>query len=82
MDEQDYFPVENDWDVEADAVEGPVFCVSREEVRKAVSDMKDCKAGGISGIVAEQLKGSEMLGVDVMTELCNDMLDGKGFPED
>ena len=76
--------VENKWDgiVEADAVEGPVTCVNREEVRRAMHDMKDCKVGGISGIVAEHLKGSEMLGVDVMTELCNDMLDGKGFPED
>ena len=76
--------VENEWDgiVEADAVEGPVTCVSREEVRRAMHDMKDCKAGGISGVVAEHLKGSEMLGVDVMTELCSYMLDGKGFPED
>ena len=76
--------VENEWDgiVEEDVVEGPVICVSREEVRRAMNDMKDCKAGGISGVVAEHLKGSEMLGVDVMTELCNNMLDGKEFPED
>ena len=37
---------ENDWDnnVERDAVEGPVVCVSREEVLQALNEMKTGKA--------------------------------------
>ena len=33
---------ENDWDhnVEGDAVEGPVVCISREEVLQVLSEMK------------------------------------------
>ena len=33
---------ENDWDhnAEGDAVEGPVVCVSREEVLQALNEMK------------------------------------------
>ena len=33
---------ENDWDcnVEGDAVEGPIVCVSREEVLQALNEMK------------------------------------------
>ena len=36
---------ENDWDhnVEGDAVEGPVICVSREEVFQALNAMKTGK---------------------------------------
>ena len=36
---------ENDWDhnVEGDAVEGPVVCVSREEVLQALNEMRTGK---------------------------------------
>ena len=39
---------ENDWvhNVEGDAVEGPVVCVSREEVLQASNEMKTGKAHG------------------------------------
>ena len=41
---------ENNWnhDVEGDAVEGPVFCVRREEVLQALSEMKTEIASGPS----------------------------------
>ena len=41
---------ENDWDynVEGDAVEGSVVCVSREEVFQALNEMKTGKAPGPS----------------------------------
>ena len=40
---------ENDWDrnVEGDVVEGPVVCVSREEVLQALIEMKTGKASGL-----------------------------------
>ena len=43
---------ENDWDrnVEIDAVEGPVVCVSREEVLQALNKMKTGKAPGPSDV--------------------------------
>ena len=39
---------ENDWNrnVEGDAVESPVLCVSREEVLQTLNDMKTGKAPG------------------------------------
>ena len=76
--------VENEWDgnVEVEVVEGPTLGIKREEVHAAMKGMKRGKAGGISGVVAEHLKGSGELGIGVMTELCNRMLDGEDMPED
>ena len=46
---------ENDWDhnVEGDAVEGPVACVSREEVLQALNEMRTVKAPGHSEVSSE-----------------------------
>jgi predicted GNAT family acetyltransferase len=76
--------VENEWDgiVEAQMVEGPVECFGEEEVKKAVNDLKYGKAGGISGVVAEHIRGSADVGVEVLTKICNDMLDGGEMPEE
>ena len=44
---------ENDWDhnVEGDEVEGPLVCVSREEMLQALNEMKTGKAHGpINGV--------------------------------
>ena len=43
---------ENDWyrNVERDAVEGPVVCVSRKEVLRALKEIKTGKAPGFSAI--------------------------------
>ena len=43
---------ENDWDrnVEGDAVEGPVVCVSREDVLRALNEIKIGKALGASEV--------------------------------
>ena len=43
---------ENDWDhnVEADSVEGPVVCVSREDVLQALNVMKTGKDPGPSEV--------------------------------
>ena len=49
----DYMNEENDLDrnVEGDAVEGPIACVSREEVLQALNEMKTGKAPGPSEVV-------------------------------
>ena len=46
---------ENDWDhnVEGDAVEGPVICISREEVFRALNEMQTGKAHGPSKVSLE-----------------------------
>ena len=46
---------ENDWDhnMEGDAVEGPVVCVSREEALQASNEMKTGKAPGPSEVSLE-----------------------------
>ena len=46
---------ENDWDhnVEGDAVEGPVVCVSREDELQALNEMKTVKAPGPSEVSLE-----------------------------
>ena len=51
---------ENDWDhdVEGDALEGPVVCVSREEVLQALSEMKTRKAPGPSEVSLELIAAS------------------------
>ena len=51
---------ENDWNhnVEGDAVEGPVFCVSREEMLQALDEMKTGKANGPSEVSLELIAAS------------------------
>ena len=48
------------WDhnVEGDAVEGPVFCVGREERCQALNDMKKGKAPGPSEVSLEFIAAS------------------------
>lgn len=75
---------ENEWDqkVEADLVEGPVEGISREEVVKAIKEMKMGKAAGPSEVCVEMIEASGEIGIDVMVELCQRVLDGKGMPDE
>ena len=63
--------VENDWhdNVEGDAVEVPVVYVSREEVFQA-------KVPGPSDVSLELIAASGGVGIQVMTEICQKVLDG------
>ena len=56
---------ENEWDqnVEADLVEGPVERVSREEVVKAMGEMKAGKASGPSEVSVEMIVVSGEIGL-------------------
>ena len=74
---------ENEWDlnVKAELVEGPVKRVSREEVvLKAIREMKARKAAGPSEVSVEMIAASGEIGIGVMVELCQGVLDGRGMP--
>ena len=75
---------ENEWDqnVQADLVEGPVEKVSREEVVQAVGNMKAGKAAGPSEISVEMITASGEIGIDMMVELCQSVLDGRRIPDE
>ena len=66
--------------MEADAVEGPVVCVSREEVLQALNEMKTGKTPGPSNVSLELITASGGRGIDVMAEICKKVLDGFGMP--
>ena len=75
---------ENEWDqnVQADLVEGPVKRVSREEVVKALGKMKAGKAAGPSEVSVQMIAASGEIRIDVMVELCQSVLDGRGMPDE
>ena len=62
--------------VESDAVEGPVEKVARNKIVKAMQRMKSGKATGPSKVSVEMIVGGE-IGVKVMMELCQRVLDGR-----
>ena len=66
--------------MEGDAVEGPVVCVSREEVLQEVNEMKTEKAPGLSEVLLELIAASGGVGIQVMAETCHKVLDGFGMP--
>ena len=70
---------ENEWDqnVQADLVEGPVERINREEVVKAFGKMRSAKASGPSEVSFEMIAAGGEIGIDVMVELCQSMLDGR-----
>ena len=63
---------EINWDqnVEGDVVEGPVVCVSREEVLQALNDIKTGKASGASDMSLELIAAIGEVGIQVMAEIC------------
>ena len=73
---------ENDWDcnVEGDAVEGPVVCMDREEVLQALNEMKTGNAPGPPGVSLELIAANGGIGIHVMAEICQTVLDGFRLP--
>ena len=63
---------ENYWNhnEEGDAVEGPVICVSREEMLQALNEMKTGKAPGPSEVLLELIAASMGVGIQAMAEIC------------
>ena len=68
-----------DHDVEGDVVERQVVCVSREKELHAVNEMKTRKAFGFS-IASMELIAARTVGNQVMTEICQKILDEFGIP--
>ena len=73
---------ENEWDQIADAVEGPIERVMREEIMEAFKYLKIGKTPGPTEVYAEMILASGDVGIRVLMELCQRILDGKGMPED
>ena len=75
---------ENEWNqnVQSDFVEEPVERVSREEVVKALGKIKAGKAAGPSEVSVEMIAASGEIGIDLMVELCQSVLDGRGTPDE
>ena len=73
--------VEYDWDhnVEGDAVEDPVVCVSIEELLQALNEMKTVNAPGPSEVSLELIAAGGGVGIQVMPEICQKVLDGFGM---
>ena len=66
--------------MEGNAVEGSVVCVSREEMHQALNEMKTGKNSGPSEISQELIAASGGVGIQVMAEICQKVLDGFGMP--
>ena len=75
---------ENKWGhmVETDVIEGPVEKVACNEIVEAMQKMKSGKATGPSEVSVEMIVGSGEIGVKVMMELCQRVLDDRGMPHD
>ena len=74
----------NKWDhmVETDVVKRPVEKVARNEIVEAMQSMKSGKATGPSEVSVEMIVASDKIGIKVMMELCQRVLDGRGMPDE
>ena len=68
--------------VETDSVEGPVEKVARNEIVEAIQSMKSGKATGTSEVGVKMIAAIGKIGVKVMMELCQRVLDGRGMPDE
>ena len=75
---------EREWDQseKAELVEGPVERVSWKEKVKAIREMKVGKATGPSEVSVEMIAVSGEIGIGVMVELCQGVLDGREMVDD
>ena len=75
---------ENAWDhkVEAAMVEGPVEKVSCKQVREAIRKIKQGKAARLSKLTTEIIVTGGRIAEEVMFQLCQRVLDGKGIPNE
>ena len=61
-------------------VKGPHPKIEREWVKVALQKMKDGNAVGTSGIAAEMLKAAGDIGLDILTDLCNTIIQENSIP--
>ena len=62
--------------------EGPVQNFSKEEIKKAVNEMKSGKAAGCSGFVLELIKTLDGLGIDMIHSIMESIWEEEAIPED
>ena len=63
-------------------VERPVEKVSCKEVREAIRKIKQGKAARLSEITTEMIVAGGRIAEEVMLQLCQRVLDGKGIPDE
>ena len=68
--------------METDVVEGPVEKVARNEIVEPMQKMKSGKAIAPSEVNVEMIVTSGKIGVKVITELSQRVLDGRGMPDE
>ena len=77
---------EFDWDrdslSEVHPVEGPAMQIKKEWVEEAIRKIKNGKAAGMSGIVAEMVKASGDIGIELITSLANQIMKDGDIPQD
>ncbi|XP_057303385.1 uncharacterized protein LOC130640832 [Hydractinia symbiolongicarpus] len=77
---------EFDWDEDNlsddDVVEGPAMQIKTEWVVEAIRKLKIGKAAGVSGIVAEMVKASGYIGVELITSLANQIIKDGAIPSE
>ena len=59
--------------------EGPAPLLEKDAIYTALNKMKDGKAAGVSGIVAEMLKASGEAGLELFIELFNNIVKGRKY---
>ena len=76
LNEENHYEVE-----EMERVEGPVECISKEEVREVLSSLKNSKAPGPSGLTGELMKCAGEAGLEEITSVLNWIFDSGEVPE-
>ena len=75
---------ENEWDqmVETNVVEAPVEKVTCKEIVDAIQKMKSGKATGPFEVNVKMIVASGEIGVKLMVDLCQHILDDRGMPDE
>ena len=68
--------------VETDVIEEPVEKVASNEIVEAIQRIKSRKATEPSEVSVEMIVASGEIGVKVMMELCQRVLDGREMPDE
>ena len=76
------FPWHSDILEAVEPVQGPPPEIKNEWVKKAIDEMRNGKEAGSTGIVAEMLKASGDIGMNLITKLVNAIIRGTPFPDD
>jgi hypothetical protein len=76
------FPWNKDTLTEVETVSGPAEEISFEEVKAAVKKMKNNKASGPTGVVADMVKAGGDAGAKWVTDVCNQVVKEGKIPED